>query len=89
MARGAASRAFPCLGNWGQRLTGELGVGGSYNWGGGRSTLSTEAAGDTALTDFGEGYNLKGAAGLRMRCWPARRGRSHAPLALWRELQEG
>lgn len=53
--------------NRGQRLTGELGLGGSYSWGGGRFTLYTEVAGDTALADFGAGYNLKGTAGLRMR----------------------
>ena len=53
--------------NRGQRLTGELGLGGSYNWGGGRFTLYTEVAGDTALADFGAGYSLKGTAGLRMR----------------------
>lgn len=53
--------------NRGQRLTGELGLGGSYSWGGGRFTLYTEVAGDTALADFGAGYSLKGTAGLRMR----------------------
>ncbi|NIJ37538.1 outer membrane autotransporter protein [Sphingopyxis panaciterrae] len=53
--------------NRGQRLTGELGLGGSYSWGGRRFTLYTEVAGDTALADFGQGYSLKGTAGLRMR----------------------
>ena len=53
--------------NRGQRLTGELGLGGSYSWGGGRFSLYTEVAGDTALADFGAGYNLKGTAGIRMR----------------------
>ncbi|KQZ73892.1 hypothetical protein ASE06_16385 [Sphingopyxis sp. Root214] len=53
--------------NRGQRLTGELGFGGSYSWGGGRFTLYTEVTGDTGLADFGAGYSLKGTAGLRMR----------------------
>lgn len=50
-----------------RRLWGELGVGGSYSWGGDRFTLYTEVSSDTPVADFGEGYSLKGVAGLRMR----------------------
>ncbi len=50
-----------------RRLTGELGLGGSYSWGGGRFTLYSEVAGDTALAGFGDGYSIKGTAGLRMQ----------------------
>ena len=50
-----------------RRLWGELGVGGSYSWGGDRFTLYTELSSDTPVADFGEGYNMKGVAGLRMR----------------------
>jgi len=53
--------------NRGRRLSGELGLGGSYSWAGGRFAVYAEAAGDTALADFGQGYTLKGTAGLRMR----------------------
>ena len=46
------------------RLSGELGLGGSYSSGDDRFTLDTEVSGDTAIADFGAGYNLKGTAGL-------------------------
>ncbi|SEH14754.1 fibronectin-binding autotransporter adhesin [Sphingopyxis sp. YR583] len=49
------------------RLSGELGLGGSYSWGDDRFTLYTEVSGDTAMADFGAGYNLKGSAGFRVR----------------------
>ncbi|MBE1526356.1 fibronectin-binding autotransporter adhesin [Sphingopyxis sp. OAS728] len=49
------------------RLSGELGLGGSYSWGNDRFTLYTEVSGDTAIADFGAGYNLKGSAGFRVR----------------------
>ena len=49
------------------RLSGELGLGGSYSWGDDRFTLYTEVSGDTAIADFGAGYNLKGTAGFRVR----------------------
>jgi len=50
-----------------RRLSGELGLGGSYSWGNDRFTLYTEISGDTAIADFGAGYNLKGSAGFRVR----------------------
>ncbi|MHA4838718.1 autotransporter-associated beta strand repeat-containing protein [Sphingopyxis sp. MSC1_008] len=50
-----------------RRLSGELGLGGSYSWGDDRFTLYTEVSGDTAIADFGAGYNLKGTAGFRVR----------------------
>ncbi|WP_447952423.1 autotransporter outer membrane beta-barrel domain-containing protein [Sphingopyxis chilensis] len=49
------------------RLSGELGLGGSYSWGDDRFTLYTEVSGDTAIADFGAGYTLKGTAGFRVR----------------------
>ncbi|KTD99948.1 hypothetical protein ATE68_05720 [Sphingopyxis sp. H038] len=49
------------------RLSGELGLGGSYSWGDDRFTLYTEVSGDTAIADFGAGYNVKGTAGFRVR----------------------
>ncbi len=49
------------------RLSGQLGLGGSYSWGDDRFTLYTEVSGDTAIADFGAGYNLKGTAGFRVR----------------------
>lgn len=49
------------------RLMGELGLGGSYSWGNDRFSLYAEASGDTAMADFGAGYNLKGTAGFRVR----------------------
>jgi len=49
------------------RLSGELGLGGSYSWGDDRFTLYTEVSGDTAIADFGAGYNLKGTVGFRVR----------------------
>ena len=53
--------------NGDHRLSGELGLGGSYSWGNDRFTLYTEVSGDTAIADFGVGYNLKGNAGFRVR----------------------
>ncbi|QCB56106.1 autotransporter outer membrane beta-barrel domain-containing protein [Sphingopyxis sp. PAMC25046] len=55
------------IANRDHRLSGELGLGGSYSWGGDRFTLYTEVSGDTAIADFGAGYNLKGTAGFRVR----------------------
>ncbi len=55
------------IANRDHRLTGELGLGGSYSWGNDRFTLYTEVSGDTAIADFGAGYNLKGTAGFRVR----------------------
>ncbi|MEI4505950.1 autotransporter-associated beta strand repeat-containing protein [Sphingopyxis sp. CCNWLW253] len=55
------------IANRDHRLTGELGLGGSYSWGDDRFTLYTEVSGDTAIADFGAGYNLKGTAGFRVR----------------------
>lgn len=55
------------ISNRDHRLSGELGLGGSYSWGNDRFTLYTEVSGDTAIADFGAGYNLKGSAGFRVR----------------------
>ncbi|AJA09114.1 outer membrane autotransporter [Sphingopyxis fribergensis] len=55
------------IANRDHRLSGELGLGGSYSWGNDRFTLYTEISGDTAIADFGAGYNLKGSAGFRVR----------------------
>ncbi|MEI4507540.1 autotransporter-associated beta strand repeat-containing protein [Sphingopyxis sp. CCNWLW253] len=55
------------IANRDRRLTGELGLGGSYSWGDDRFTLYTEVSGDTAIADFGAGYNVKGTAGFRVR----------------------
>jgi len=55
------------IANRDHRLSGELGLGGSYSWGDDRFTLYTEVSGDTAIADFGAGYNLKGTAGFRVR----------------------
>lgn len=55
------------IANRDHRLSAELGLGGSYSWGNDRFTLYTELSGDTAVADFGAGYNLKGSAGLRVR----------------------
>ncbi len=55
------------IANRDHRLTGELGLGGSYSWGDDRFSLYTEVSGDTAIADFGAGYNLKGTAGFRVR----------------------
>lgn len=55
------------IANRDHRLSGELGLGGSYSWGDDRFTLYAEVSGDTAIADFGAGYNLKGTAGFRVR----------------------
>jgi fibronectin-binding autotransporter adhesin len=55
------------IANRDHRLSGEVGLGGSYSWGNDRFTLYTEISGDTAIADFGAGYNLKGSAGFRVR----------------------
>lgn len=55
------------IANRDHRLSAELGLGGSYSWGNDRFTLYTELSGDTAVANFGAGYNLKGTAGFRVR----------------------
>ncbi|MGH6693686.1 hypothetical protein [Sphingopyxis sp.] len=50
-----------------RRMSGELGLGGSFSWGDDRFTLYSEVSGDTAIADFGASYNLKGTAGFRAR----------------------
>lgn len=47
------------------RLWGELGAGGSLNWGG-RVTLYGALSANTALKDFGGSYSLKGNVGVRI-----------------------
>jgi len=49
------------------RLWGEVGVGGSYSWAGGRFTIFSEVSANTALKDFGDSNSLRGNAGFRMR----------------------
>ena len=49
------------------RLWGELGLGGSYSWNGGRFTLFSEVSADTAIANFGDSNELKANAGFRMR----------------------
>ena len=41
--------------------------GGSYGWGDDRFTLYTVVSGNTAIVGNGRRYNLKGAAGFRVR----------------------
>ena len=50
-----------------ERVWGGVGVGGSYSWASDRFTLYTEASANTALSDFGDSYSLKGSAGFRAR----------------------
>lgn len=50
-----------------ERLWGGMGVGGNYSWASDRSTLYAEASANTALSDFGDSYSLKGSAGFRAR----------------------
>ncbi|MBJ7499628.1 MAG: autotransporter-associated beta strand repeat-containing protein [Sphingopyxis sp.] len=64
---GVADVSGTSIVNRDRRLSGELGLGGSYSWGDDRFTLYTEVSGDTAIADFGAGYNLKGTAGFRVR----------------------
>jgi fibronectin-binding autotransporter adhesin len=49
-----------------RRTWSELGVGGSYNWGGGAYTLYAEVSADTPIGDFGDAYSFKGTAGFRV-----------------------
>lgn len=55
------------ISNRDHRLTGELGLGGSYSWGADRFTIYAEVSGNTAIADFGAGHSLKGTAGFRVR----------------------
>ena len=48
-------------------LWGELGLGGSYSWSGGRFSIYSEVSANTAFSDFGDSYILKGAAGFRAK----------------------
>lgn len=48
-----------------RRTSGELGLGGSYNWGGGVYTLYAEIAADTPIADFGDAYGFNGTIGFR------------------------
>ena len=49
------------------RLWGELGLGGSYSWNGGRYALFSEVSADTAISNFGDSNELKANAGFRIR----------------------
>ncbi|MCW6528634.1 autotransporter-associated beta strand repeat-containing protein [Sphingomonas sp. MMSM20] len=49
------------------RLSGELGLGGSYDWANGRFTIFSEVSASTAINNFGNSNSLRGNAGFRMR----------------------
>ncbi|MGK6353839.1 autotransporter-associated beta strand repeat-containing protein [Sphingomonas sp. DT-207] len=49
------------------RLWGEVGIGGSYSWSGGRFTIFSEVSAETAINNFGDSNSLRGNAGFRMR----------------------
>jgi len=49
------------------RLTGEIGIGGSYNWLNNKYSLYGEALAATGLENFGDSYQLKGTAGFKVK----------------------
>ncbi len=49
------------------RLWGEAGLGGSYNWGDDKYSIYGEGSIKTSLADFGDSYALKGTAGFRIK----------------------
>src|SRR5690606_28802066 len=53
------------VGSRDHRAWGELGFGGSYNWGDGAFTLYGEVSADTPLSDFGDAYNYRATVGFR------------------------
>ncbi|MGY0798534.1 autotransporter-associated beta strand repeat-containing protein [Lysobacter sp. A286] len=53
------------IGSRDRRMWGELGLGGSYNWGRGAYTIYTEISADTPIADFGNAYGFKGTIGIR------------------------
>jgi fibronectin-binding autotransporter adhesin len=55
------------LANRDERLWTGLGLGGTLSMANGAYSLYTEASGDTAISDFGHSYNLKGTVGARLR----------------------
>ncbi|MGN7726536.1 autotransporter-associated beta strand repeat-containing protein [Luteimonas sp. 22616] len=54
------------IGSRDRRMWGELGLGGSYQWGNGTYTLYTEVSADTPMADFGDAYGFKGTIGFRI-----------------------
>jgi fibronectin-binding autotransporter adhesin len=50
-----------------ERTWGGLAAGGTYAWGGGRYAVYGEASADTALSGFGDSYDISGTAGFRIR----------------------
>jgi fibronectin-binding autotransporter adhesin len=50
-----------------QRLWGEVGLGGSYTWKGGRYTVYSEVSAATPLDDPGRSSSVKALAGIRVR----------------------
>ncbi|MCX5580522.1 autotransporter outer membrane beta-barrel domain-containing protein [Kaistia terrae] len=48
-------------------LWGELGLGGTYNWGSDRYSLYGDVAASTSLASFGDSVELSGRAGLRVQ----------------------
>ena len=49
------------------RLTGELGIGGSHNWNNDKYSIFGEASVSTSLSNFGKDYGLKGKAGFHIK----------------------
>ena len=49
------------------RLSGEIGLGGSLNWNNGQYAVFSEVSTATSLNNFGDSYQLKGTAGIRVK----------------------
>jgi len=49
------------------RWSGEIGLGGSYNWADDKYSFFGEASVATGLDNFADSYSLKGTAGFRVR----------------------
>jgi fibronectin-binding autotransporter adhesin len=54
------------LDNQRSRFNGEIGIGGTYNWGNDRFSLYGETSVSFNLVDFAESYSLQGQLGLRI-----------------------
>jgi len=50
-----------------EAIWGELGFGGTYNWGSDKYSIHGDVAASTSLADFGESYSLNGRVGLRVQ----------------------
>ncbi len=49
------------------RLSGEIGVGGSYNWDNNKYSLFGEVSSATSLENFGDSYKFKGTMGVKVK----------------------